>query len=72
MKKIIYFIERFLDKWHRKAHTDLNYLRLVEALAEVDKLKKEKYELDSQVKSLTLQLEIKQMNDFLQIGGFKK
>jgi hypothetical protein len=68
MKRLIHYIERFLDKWHKKAHTDLNYLRLVEALAEIDKLKRQKYELGAQVKSLTLQLEIKQMNDFLQTG----
>lgn len=68
MKRLTYYIERFLDKWHKKAHTDFNYLKLVEALAEVDKLKRQKYELDAQVKSLTLQLEIKQMNDFLHTG----
>ena len=68
MKRLTYYIERFLDKWHKKAHTDFNYLKLVEALAEIDKLKKQKYELDKQVKSLTLQLEIKALNDVLQIG----
>ena len=68
MKRLIYYIERRLDKWHTKAHHDFNYLKLVEALAEVDRLKRQKHELDEQVRALTLQLEIKQMNDFLQTG----
>ena len=68
MKWLIYHIERFLDKWHKKAHTDFNYIKLVEALELVDQLKLEKSVLGRQVKELTLQLEIKQMNDFLQTG----
>jgi hypothetical protein len=55
------WIEDYLTKWHNKAHSNDDLIKLVKANREIAELKEKN-------KQLELQLEIKQMTDFLQTG----
>jgi hypothetical protein len=59
-------IEAKLNRWHTKIHSNCDFMKILEANKEIDKLRKQNYELDVEVKKLKLQLEIKQMNNFLE------
>jgi len=57
-----------LNSWHTEVHSNYDLMKVVEANKRIGELEKKNQELDRLNKSLKLQLEIKQMNDFLQTG----
>jgi|GEM_PF-5111780 hypothetical protein len=56
-----------LNKWHTYVHTHNDEMKIVDVNKKILSLSGENERLKKEVESLKLQVEIKQMNDFLQI-----
>jgi hypothetical protein len=66
MKWLTDIIEIKLNRWHMRVHSNFDFMKLIEANKRIDDLVKERDKFGEENKKLKLQLDIKQMNDFLE------
>jgi len=59
-------IEAKLNRWHTYVHTHYDSMKIVEANKRIVELSDQNLSLKKEVERLKLQLEIKQMNNFLE------